>query len=135
MSRINIIRVVGTIFLLFNATGALYGGWSLMTLPDGSGLQMSVGLLQKSPFHNFFIPGLILFVFNGLLSIVVLLMLWFKPEQSFRFMYAQGFILTAWIIVQVLLIQTFFYLQLVFFGVGIAMLIFGFMLHKARNVN
>lgn len=59
------------IFLLFfNAAGAYYGGALLMASPSGDRLHMTTDQLQDSPFHDFFIPGLILLLFNGVLPTV-----------------------------------------------------------------
>jgi ABC-type proline/glycine betaine transport system permease subunit len=76
------LTITAALLLLFNAIGALFGGWNLITHPDGSSLQMSLDFLKKTPFHTYLIPGIILFVANGLFSIFVLLAL------VFRFWYA-----------------------------------------------
>jgi hypothetical protein len=49
----------------FLGFGAIVSGGFLMLAPDGSMLQMPLSVMQNSPFSNFFVPGLILFVLLG----------------------------------------------------------------------
>jgi hypothetical protein len=59
------------IFLhIFLAIGALFGGGVLIISPDGSILSMPLSMLENSPFNNFLIPGLILFVGLGMLPLI-----------------------------------------------------------------
>jgi len=72
----SIFTLFASALLLFNGFGAIYGGWNFMVHPDGSSMQMSLDSLKHTPFHSYLIPGIILFVVNGLLSLGVLLALW-----------------------------------------------------------
>jgi hypothetical protein len=72
-----------TIFLLLlNGIGAIYGGLNLIIYPDGSSFHMPLYILEDSPFHSFLIPGVILFVANGLSSIFVLSAILFKQKNN-----------------------------------------------------
>lgn len=102
------IRILIIVILVANGLGALIGGYQLMREPDGSLLQMSPDLLEGSPFDSFFIPGLILFIFNGLFSLVTLLLTELKHRLHPWFIIAQGAILMGWIIIQLILIKTFY---------------------------
>ncbi|WP_434749926.1 hypothetical protein [Paenibacillus amylolyticus] len=51
--------------------GAVAGGLLLMIDPSGRLLNMPVTLLEKSPFSDFFIPGMILFMVLGICPIVI----------------------------------------------------------------
>jgi hypothetical protein len=42
-----------------------------MLHPDGSSIEMSLDWLQHTPFQDYLIPGIILFIANGLFSIFV----------------------------------------------------------------
>lgn len=85
---------------------ALFGGWSLTTQPDGSGLQMPVTWLEHSPFSDFLVPGLILLLVFGIGSYVVvaagLLRLSIAPYLAF----ALGIGQLIWISVQLVMVQT-----------------------------
>ncbi len=128
-----LLKISASFFLLFNGIGALFGGWNLITYPDGSGLQMPLKYLQFTPFHDYFIPGLVLFAANGLFSIFVFAALIFKFRNYARLMMVQGAVLLGWIVIQLLLIRTFHFFQLVFGLVGIALLVIGRLYEKTTD--
>ena len=66
------LRILACLLLLFNGTGALFGGWSFIQDPTGSDLQIPTTYLEHSPFKDFLIPGIVLFTVNGVLSMVTL---------------------------------------------------------------
>jgi len=104
--------------LLLQATGALAGGATLMASPRGGIIRLPLSDLNGSPFHDFFIPGLILFFVLGLAPLLVAAALLWQPEigaleavNPFRRQYwawtASGVIgvaLIIWIAVQVTII-------------------------------
>jgi hypothetical protein len=119
---------------LFLAIGALGGGAALFLSPDGSALGLPLSLLERAGFEDFLIPGLILFVVNGLLPLVSALgMLRRRPWGPASAMVV-GLVLVGWIAAQVALIRSFSaplhggYLLL---GVAIGRL--GFTLHHPRG--
>jgi hypothetical protein len=111
--------------LLLNSFGALYGGLFLMTAPDGSSLGLTLELLQKTPFDNYFVPGLVLFCFNGIFSLLVLIALLFNWRKGSLLLIAQGFVLIGWIAIQVYLIKTLFFLHFAFMAIGCILMIIG----------
>src|SRR5690349_2082272 len=119
--------------LLFNAIGAVYGGSSLMLHPDGSGLGMTTALLKNSPFPDFFVPGLVLFLINGLFS----LFCFFLTFRNYRFttsaIMLQGALLMGWILIQVWMIETLDILHFVMGGTGFFLLMLG-AVARYRNV-
>lgn len=120
-----LLRILTILLLLFNTIGAIYGGWSLMTVPDGSGLQLPLSLLESTSFPDFFIPGLVLFVANGVFSACSLFAVIAQWKYAWWLVLIQGILLTGWIIIQVLLIRTTFFLQLIFIIIGLAFLLIG----------
>lgn len=75
----------GTVILLFVlqaflGLGAIGGGLVLLADPSGEMLGMPASVLERSPFHNFVIPGILLLVIFGLLPLLVLYGLVKKPE-------------------------------------------------------
>ena len=111
------------LLLLFIAVGALYGGGALILKPDGSLLGMQLWL-GKIHFPDFLLPGIILLVFNGLLPLLVVAGLLFKPDCKFAnalnlykdkhwawaYSVYSGIIMLLWIIIQQFLTD-FFVLQ------------------------
>jgi hypothetical protein len=64
-------------FLLFVllavlAINGLAGGVLMILKPDGSLLGMEEGFLSGSPFRNYLMPGVLLFLFNGVLPALAL---------------------------------------------------------------
>ena len=72
------------IFLLgFLGLGALGGGGVLILSPSGEMMGMPVKMIQSSPFSNFLIPGIILFVVLGWMPILLIYALIRKPKWRF----------------------------------------------------
>jgi len=113
--------------------GAGAGGIALMARPE-SGLGMGVASLSKSPFDNFLIPGIILFVANSLLPLAVVVVTFLKVRWSYLGHVAVGMSLLIWIVVEVIWIA-YNWLQPAF-GV-MALLVLGFAIwnwvHRARR--
>jgi hypothetical protein len=59
------------VLLFFLGFGGIVSGALLFSAPDGRLMGMSVDLLKGSPFPNFLIPGLILFLFVGVFQLFV----------------------------------------------------------------
>jgi hypothetical protein len=113
------------LLLVFNGTAALYGGWNLMAYPDGSSLDMPISYLRYGPFTSYLIPGLILFVVNGIQSFFTLIITLFEKIEPYRLIVVQGCLLTGWIVVESLLMWTISGLHLVFGLTGILLIIGG----------
>ena len=81
--------------------GAGAGGIALMARPE-SGLGMGVSSLSKSPFPNFLIPGIILFVANSLLPLAVVAVTLMRVRWSYLGHVAVGAALFIWIVVEMI---------------------------------
>lgn len=130
MNKRKIFKVIISILLLFNSAGALYGGSELIFNPDGSSLQLPLKLLEHTPFQDYFIPGIILFVANGLFGIYVFTMLILNTRHHSLLVIAQGAILLGWIIIQILLIQIIYYLHIILGLTGLILMTLGWMQTK-----
>ncbi len=119
-------RNVLIILLLFLGAGAMGGGALLIISPSGKllgGLPLSI--LDHSPFSNFFIPGIILFVVLGLSPCLLAMALIKRPESKiaeyfnfYKDMYwgwtyciYVAFALIIWIQVETIFIQSAGWLQ------------------------
>ncbi len=78
-TRISSIVIVG-----FTAIGAIYGGLSMVFMPSGGLLSLSTGLLDGSPFVDYLVPGIFLFVFVGLFHLAALIYLLKKITTNER---------------------------------------------------
>src|SRR5436190_18766616 len=124
------IRVKTRVLLLFNAIGAVYGGSSLMMHRDGSGLGMTTELLKNSPFPDFFVPGLILLLVNGLLSSYCVFLTFRHYRFTGKMVMLQGILLAGWILVQIRMINAVDILHYVMGGTGLSLIILGIMAQK-----
>ena len=69
------------ILLALLGIGALFGGAVLIVSPSGNLFGMPLSMLDKSPFTNFLIPGLTLFVVLGLIPCLLVFALLKKPQS------------------------------------------------------
>jgi hypothetical protein len=77
-----ITRNILLILLDFLGVGAVFGGALLIVSPSGKLLGMPLSMLDKSPFTDFLIPGLILFVVLGLAPCGLVFALLKKPVSA-----------------------------------------------------
>lgn len=105
--------------LLFLSASALYGGYSLTSDPTGRSLQMSTQLLVGTPFTDFLVPGLFLFICLGIGALVSLLGLVVRAKWCFLGSFGIGLALVCWILIQVALVGYSSWLQPVYAMVGI----------------
>lgn len=124
------------ILQLFLGICAFAGGAMLILKPDGSLLGMQSGWLKHSPFHNYLIPGLILFILSGLLPLVTFIGLLYRPNwawlNTFNIYYTMhwswtyslysGIIIITWITVQLIMTQ-FFWIQPIMIFTGLLIII------------
>ncbi len=129
------LKIIASALLLFNGTGALFGGYNLVKFPDGNTIHLSPDWLINTPFPDYTIPGIVLFIVNGLFSFFVLIMLWKNSPNTGRWLIAQGLLLTSWIIVQMLFIRTVHFFHLILGSAGIALMVIGWLFMKKRNSN
>lgn len=116
------------ILLFFVAITALISGVIIILHPDGSMMQMSTDLLKTSPFKTFLIPGIVLTVFVGGSSAVALVLNILKNKRRYEWAIAAGVMTCGWVIVQMILINIFFWLQFVYLGIGILMILIAYQL-------
>ena len=121
-------RSIAIILLLFNATGALFGGWSLMMDPTGQDLHLPQDLLAHAPFKDFFIPGVVLFSLIGVFSLVAMIWTTMHWKHYPWLIIAEGVLVTGWIIIQMIMIREISYLQFIFGGIGIIFFLAGWKL-------
>lgn len=124
------INTIITLLLLFNGPGAIYGGGAMILQPDGSILQFPPGMLESSPFSNYMVPGIVLFCVIGLFSLFLLLQFLFRKRYDAKLIMSNGVLVIGWIIIQVLMIRTFSYLQLIIITTGVLLVILGVLLYK-----
>jgi len=120
-------------FLLFVSVCAVGGGAFLIMDPSGASIGLNVEMLAGSTFQNFWLPGLVLLVVNGMLSGICsawALLGWRRAaEAGVGF----GLFLMIWIGVQVAVMGLTSPLQIAFFLIGGMELSLGLALYRRRS--
>ena len=125
LSSQNRLRIIAIVLMMITALNALATGYSFMVDPSGAGLGMSTSFIQNSPFTDFFIPGIILFIFNGLTNIFTSIIAIRKGKDYSLLISLQGLILLGWIIIQLTMVEIFHPLHLIMGIIGAFLIIIG----------
>ncbi|MCC6585052.1 MAG: hypothetical protein IT271_15225 [Chitinophagales bacterium] len=134
MKKFNILFLILGCIQLFVALGALPVGYLFIIHPDGSVVGMNVEMLANSPFSDFLIPGIALFVFNGIFHLINAFFCFFKLSYAPYFGALLGIGLLIWMLVQVYSVGLNSYLQPVFFSIGMVELFLSlFLIKKPLN--
>ncbi len=99
--------------------GAAISGALLIVAPSGRLLQAPPDMLKGSPFTDFLLPGLILFLVNGVGQLVASVLSYRMHKWSGYVGAVFGFGLMIWIFVQVNMIGGGHILQYGYFAVGV----------------
>jgi hypothetical protein len=98
-------RIVAIVALVFLFLSGVVGAIPLIVNPGGEPWSMPQSLLKYSPFRSYLVPGIILLIANGLLTLWVL---WMTVSRRPRFgwwVFVQGIVLLGWLIVEVALLR------------------------------
>jgi len=125
-------RGVAIVFLAFLGISSIAGAVPLILDPSGGLLRMPSSFLQHSPFRSFLIPGIILMVANGLLSLAILVAVIRKVNGYGRWVAFQGCVIFGWITVEVLMIRLVHWAHFVYWGVGIVLFVAGLAIMRSR---
>jgi hypothetical protein len=71
-----------SVCLVFLGINGFIGGYLMLSDPNGTPMGMPVSYLERTPFPNFYIPGLFLVFLWGCGSFVLLAGLWLRPRWS-----------------------------------------------------
>lgn len=128
------IRTTAIILLIINGISGLAGGYGLISDPSGKGVKMPLELLEGSPFNNFLIPGLVLFTFIGVSSLVVAYLVANRHKHAPLLLIYQGVTVWIWLTVQIIVINTLDPLQLVYGIIGLILVLCGAMTRKKHSL-
>ncbi len=118
------------ILQLFIGLGAVGGGLTLVLEPNGSMLGVPLDMLDRTPFADFLIPGIVLLTVNGFGSIAGSVFSFKLAHYAAEIALALGAFLVAWITIQVYWIQSIHWLHSLYFCIGILELALGWFLRK-----
>jgi hypothetical protein len=125
--------ILSLFLLFFTSVSAIYGGMSLISDPSGGMLKIPPEWLERIPFRDYLIPGIILFVFNGMFSLVIFILTLMRYRHYALLVVFQGCTLFIWIVVQVIMFQALFFLHWICGGIGILLIISGWILYSRKQ--
>lgn len=99
-----IARLVG-ILEVFLGLGAIAGGAMLILGPDGHLLGMPTRMLSGTPFHDYLVPGIILFTAIGLAPLLVAALTFRRHPIAPLAAVAVGLTLIGWITVEMVMLN------------------------------
>lgn len=108
--------------------GAAMSGAMLIAVPSGALLQAPPDMLNGSPFPDFLVPGIILFLMNGVGQIVAGALTLRRHPCAGYVGAVFGFGLIIWIFVQVNMIGGGHVLQYSYFAVGVIEVVLAFLI-------
>lgn len=132
-------RNVFLFLLAFLGIGAIYGGGALIISPTGKLLKIPLSLLEKSPFKDFLIPGIILFSVLGLVPFLLIYSLIKKPTSkslekfnifndmhwSWTYSIYVAFALVIWLQIQMMVLQSVIWAHTFYMFIAIFILTIG----------
>lgn len=127
---LRIVRTISVLLLFFTGLNALYAGFLFMLDPSGNKMGMSIAYLSDSGFPSFFLPGLILFLVNGVVAVLTAMLTITEQKYYPYFIGVQGILLSGWIIIQVLLVHDFNFLHALMLVIALILLISALVLGK-----
>lgn len=108
--------------LLFVGLTALAGGAEMILWPKDNPIGLPLEVLEHTGFGSFLIPGLLLFVFVGLLNTYAGIATIRRTPRSGSWAFIGAGAITVWIVVQMILMQTVGWLHILYLGVGVVLL-------------
>lgn len=111
--------------LLITALNALVAGGMFIFDPSGIKMGLTTDYLKFSPFNSFFIPGIVLFVINGLLNLFAAVIAVKNYRFAKKIIGLQGILLCGWIFIQTLMVRDVNPLHFIMVLVGIVFIVYG----------
>lgn len=130
--QIRTLRITAIILLFVTGINAVIAGTLFMLDPSGALMGMNTGYIRSSPFHDYLIPGIILFSAIGLYSLLIVFMTIRKHPLHPINILLQGLILCGWILIQVIMVSDFNFLHITMLVTGILLSYSGF---RLRNIS
>lgn len=116
------------ILVVFIALTSTISGLLMISKPDGSILQLSPGLLEGTPFNNYLVPGILLAIIVGGVNLIAVFFNMQRHPVRYNWAMAGGFMISGWLIAQMILIRTLHWLHFIYLGIGLLIILIAFQL-------
>lgn len=97
------LRIFSLVLLLLLGSSAIGGGWMLISDPSGYSMELPIELLSQTPFDNYLVPGILLLVAIGFLSIAVCTLTIRQTANYTMFLILQGCVLFIWLTTELIM--------------------------------
>jgi hypothetical protein len=132
---VKLVRWVAIYALGILGISAVVGAVPMILDPAGTPWQMPQNLLDASPFDSFLIPGIILFMANGVLSFASLIGVIRRDPGYGWWVMLQGVVLAVWLVVEIAMIRQVRGEHYLFGGLGVAMIASGVVLNREQKTS
>jgi hypothetical protein len=116
------------IMVSFIAVTATLSGLLMISKPDGSILNLPLGLLEGTPFKNFLLPGILLTVLAGGTNLLAVFYNMQRHPNRYNWALAGGIMISGWIIVQMIILHAAHWLHFVYLGIGLLIILIAYQL-------
>jgi hypothetical protein len=116
------------VLLCFVSLTAIFSGFMLINSPTGESMGLSTAILYTTPFNDFFIPGLLLAIIVGGTNLISAIYYIRLHPTRYNWAIAAGLVLSGWIVLQMILIQTINWLHILFLGIGFGIMLMAYQL-------
>lgn len=112
-------RTILMSLLFITSMSSLLLGLSMMSVPSGALLNMSVSLLENTAFSDFQIPGLMLVISVSVPCFIALLFYIINHPSRFSWALGAGVLTLSWVIAQYIMINGFLLFDALYFLMGL----------------
>lgn len=116
------------ILVSFVAVTSALSGLIMMSNPDGGVMNLPLNILEDTPFRDFQVPGIILTTFVGGINFLAVVYNLQRHSSRYNWAIGGGLIISGWVIVQMILIQAFHWLQFLYLGIGVFIILLAYQL-------
>jgi hypothetical protein len=110
------------ILISFLAITAFICGLIMVSNPDGKAMGLDSIVLKETPFKNFLVPGMFLTIV-GTVNLIAVFFNIKRHSSRYNWALAGGVMICGWIVVQMILIQIFYWLQFLYLVIGILIIL------------
>ena len=107
----------------FVAVTSLISGLLMISNPDGEVFHLSVRVLKTTPFRDFRIPGILLGTLVGITNSAATFLIVTRQQKRYNWTLAGGILLCGWVIAQIAMIDTQYWLHFIYLTTGILIIL------------
>lgn len=129
----NRLQLLAIFLLAVVAVPSLTIGWKLIRRSDGATSGFDLALLEHTPFEDYLLPGIFLFVILGILSVLAGTWTFFELSWYKELVVLQGLLLMLWLTVEVAFGIYASHWHLPFIAIGLLLIVLGILMKRGKN--